>query len=132
MAKALSKTAQKSEDHRLLIEKIHVAMKEAEDAAIKAFEAFATSAKRSADGHIADSCGGAYLYCVKPSYHFRVAMIEAGAMERSFGGRWDVGQFQHVVNDQSVTGADIACKAALTVLQKHFPDESLSSTSYLS
>lgn len=68
----------------------------------------------------------------RPSYAFRKAMVDAGFMRSSFDARWDIGQFQNVVTDQSVTAAECACKAAADVLKRHFPDEPIYHTSYLS
>jgi hypothetical protein len=110
--------------------KIAAVMGEARQAAAAAYSAFADTAEKTTEGHIAAPRGGGYVYAVRPSFAFRTQMMDAGEMEGSLSGRWNVGRFQDVVNDPSITAAEITCTAALQVLRKHFPDETFYATSF--
>jgi hypothetical protein len=118
-------------DDETLRAKIAAVMAEARRSAADAFATFAASAEKTADGRIAAPPGGAYVYASRPSYAFRTIMMEAGEMEDSLSGRWNVGRFQDVVEDRSITAAEVACEAGVRVLREHFPDETFSSTSFL-
>lgn len=128
----MKKADQKAADKLASVDEVMIAIGEARDAAEEAFNNFAKTAQRTKDGFIADTCGGAYVYACKPSYAFRVAMLSAGAIEKGSGGKWQIGRFQSVGNEQSVTAAEVACKAALRVLVARFPDETLYMNSYVS
>jgi len=103
--------------------KVIAALREAHSAASAAYEAFASSAKRTADGHITDACGGAYVIVFKPSYAFRTTLAELGEIEPGHRGAWSVSHFTRCVRDQSITASEVAANAARDVLKAHFPEE---------
>lgn len=114
-----------------LAAKIDTVMAEAREAAIAAVAAYLETATKTPEGRNAGPPGAAYVYAVRPSYAFRTQMMDAGQMESSLSGRWNIGRFQDVVDDRSITAAEVACQAALEVLRKDFPGETFKSTSFL-
>lgn len=127
----MNKAQQKQADKAAYKAKAEIAIAEAQAAAEAAFKAFAATANRTNDGHIADACGGAFVYARKPSYAFRTTLQALGEMTDGFQGRWSVSRFTHCVSDQSITASEVAARAALNVMKAHFPEEDLHMSSYI-
>lgn len=105
-------------------ERVESVLSEAREASRRASNEYAAKAKRSADGHFTDTCGSATLWVYKPSYRLREALKQVNAIDRWLNGQWEIKA--DVVEDrkaQGITIREIACKAALAVFEREFPDE---------
>lgn len=103
--------------------KVITAFAEAKTAAEEAFEKFRDNSQKTPDGHIVDTCGGAYLKISNPSNKFRKTLKDMNLIEKFNKTYWTIGGFNGVVKDQSITAHEEAYKAAKVVLEKYFPEE---------
>lgn len=122
-----------SERQAAFVEEVKRVVQDAHAAADAASTAFAATAKRSPEGHIADACGGAMIKVFKPTYRFREALKSLGLTDGSYGGGWTIRGTWTAVADQSVTLEEKGAQAACEVFRKAFADDGeFYASSYLS
>lgn len=112
-----------SERQAAFVSEVSQVVERARTAAHEVSAVFAAGAKRTAEGYIADSCGGAMLKVSKPSYRLREALKTLGLTDGGYGGSWNVRGNWSAIPDQSVTLEETGAKAAAAVLSAAFPDD---------
>ena len=98
---------------------------EAQRAADKAAEAFLATARRTKDGHVADVAGWAHLTVHNSQSPLVSALLELNAVHAIPGKGYyfpDLGGLGWG-DEQALSVAEAAVKAAKAVFERHFPDD---------
>ena len=132
MTKELSLRARKDAEKKDMTERVQAALKEALAEARKAFDDFAPKAPRDKSGDFNLSRGGALIKVWAPTYRFRVAMLAAGALSKGcYSGEWYVKTFvSDVFSIDYIDVQEVIAWAVLNVLERRFPDERFTVSSY--
>jgi hypothetical protein len=106
--------------------RIEAALDAATESGLRAAAEFTASAPCTADGHIADTCGWAYVMVSHPTYHFREALKLMNPGAHGLRSQWIVLSFSlegmAKGASQSITAHEVACKAGVMALEREFPE----------
>ena len=103
-------------------ERVSVVLHEAREASRCASSKFATSTKEA----FIETSGSAVLWIYKPSYRLREALKKLNAIDRWMDGQWAIKADVIEEKFKPLSGAtlrEVACRAALEVFEREFPDE---------
>lgn len=124
MRKQLSKRAQRIDEKQMMATRVEAALAEARFAAIDVYEAYAATVIRDANGREIGPWGNTNVHVFRPSYRFRMALIEAGVIDSGFQGKWIMDDRVWPVNGfPRARGRGMICDAVLALFKRHFPEE---------
>ncbi|RSV18394.1 hypothetical protein CA236_07185 [Sphingomonas sp. ABOLG] len=130
MKKRVSKQAQRVAEKVDMAARVDAAFAEARLAAADAYEAYAATVIRDANGREIGPWGRTYVDVFVPSYRFRTALIEAEVIHSSNQGHWRMSDRLWQVNGfPRARGRGLICEAVVAVLKRHFPQESIGTAS---
>ena len=106
---------------RAFVEEVRLALRDAQDAALKAFEAAKLTVPLNDQGQIMGELGSVVFSVHAPSPRLRGALKALGEIHRSDRNSWPLKSFTFF--DQTTFGQEAACAAARAFLSLRFPGE---------
>jgi hypothetical protein len=119
----MTKAAEKLAENVAFAARVAAVLKEAHAVADTASAAWAATARRTKEGRILDSCGGAMLVVYKPSHRLRTALAATEEIQSGHRGGWIISHQWTAIREQSATLEETGCQAACDVFRKAFPDD---------